>query len=298
MSGIRYGTNPIAWTNDDDPSIGAHISLEQCLSEAHQIGFDGIENGSRFPFDPTELKNTLDPHQLAFVSGWTSLSCLVNDVETEKARIQPELDRLKAMGCTVAIVCECSNTIHGTGKSLDQRPTLTAEEWVEFGARLEALAQYSADQGLPMVYHAHMGTVVQTPEEIDLLMQHTGPAMKLLFDTGHTFFGGGDPATVLAKHVHRLGHIHCKNVRPDIMQQVWDEKLSFLDGVRRGVFTVPGDEEGAIDFEPILKVAAEAGYQGWVVIEAEQDSLVREPMHYQSLGLKTLKDIAAKVGLE
>lgn len=296
---IRYGTNPIAWSNDDDQSLGAHISLEQCLREAGEIGFDGIENGHKFPQDPSELRQKLEPNGLQFVSAWYSLNLLVNSVEDEKRAIDPHIDRLLAMGCEVCIACETSNTIHGSQTTpLSQRPVLNPDDWSEFGAGIEAIAEYTRSRGLDLVYHPHMGTVVQTPEEYDLLMQHTGPATRLLFDTGHSFFGGGNPAEVLARHVDRLGHLHAKNVRADIMQQVWDEDLPFIEGVRRGVFTVPGDAEGAIDFEAVLKVVADAGYQGWLVIEAEQDSNLRDPVHYQSLGLNSLKSMARACGLD
>lgn len=149
-----------------------------------------------------------------------------------------------------------------------------------------------------MVYHHHMGTIVQTPEEIDLLMAHVGPKTRLLFDTGHCFFGGGDPAKVAAKHMDRVAHLHAKNVRPEIMKQVETEGLSFLEGVRRGVFTVPGDHEGGVDFAPVLKLAADHGYQGWLVIEAEQDPEVRDPLVYQSMGLEALRRMAREAGLD
>jgi inosose dehydratase len=143
-----------------------------------------------------------------------------------------------------------------------------------------------------------MGTIIESPEDIDNLMAHTGPATKLCFDTGHCYYGGGDPAAVLARHAHRLGHLHAKNVRPDIMAQVRQQNLSFLEGVRRGVFTVPGDRDGAVDFAPVLKIAADAGYQGWLVIEAEQDSAVRDPLLYQALGLAALRLMARQAGLD
>jgi inosose dehydratase len=296
---IRYGTNPIAWSNDDDQSIGAHISLEQCLRQAGEIGFDGIENGHKFPQDPQALKQKLQPNGLDFVSAWYSLNLLDISVAEEKASIDAHLDRLLAMGCQVCIACETSNSIHGAANTpLSQRPVLALEEWPLFGEKVEAIAEYTKSRGLDLVYHPHMGTIVQTPEEYDLFMQHTGPATKLLFDTGHCYFGGGNPAEVLARHVGRLGHLHAKNVRPAIMQQVWDEDLPFIEGVRRGVFTVPGDEEGAVDFDAVLKVAADASYTGWLVIEAEQDSSVRDPVYYQSLGLKALKTKAQACGLD
>ncbi len=296
---IRYGTNPIAWTNDDDRSIGAHISLGQCLSEAAQIGFDGIEKGHRMPGNGAELKALLASHGLVFVSGWHSTNLLVHDVAAEKAAIQPHLDMLKANDCKVCIVCETTNAIHGDDRAaLVDKPVLATDRWEKFGADIEAIALFTAEQGIDLVYHHHMGTIVENREEIGALMDNTGPATKLLLDTGHAWFGGSDPAELARSYMHRVRHIHAKNVRPQIAKQVREERLSFLEGVRRGVFTVPGDPEGIVDFEPVLKIAAENGYKGWLVIEAEQDPLVREPFKYQSMGLKALKAFAITAGLD
>jgi inosose dehydratase len=296
---ILYGTNPIAWSNDDDQRLGANISLEQCLREAGQIGFDGIEKGHKMPNDPAALKAALAPHGLRFVSGWYSLNLLAHSVEEEKRAIQPHLDLLKAMGCKVCIVCETSNAIHGRdNRPLVDGPELHADEWAKFGADVEAIAEFTAAQGLTLVYHHHMGTVVESPHEIDHFMANTGPATRLLLDTGHCFFGGGDPAELARKYMNRVSHIHAKNVRASIMAEVQAEHLSFLEGVRRGVFTVPGDPEGAVDFLPVLRIAAQHGYQGWLVIEAEQDPAVRNPVAYQSMGLQALKAMAREAGLD
>ena len=296
---IRYGTNPIAWSNDDDQTLGALISLEQCLSEAAKIGFDGIEKGHKMPGDGEKLKRLLAGHGLVFISGWYSTNLLVHDVEAEKKAMQPHLDMLKANGCTVCVACETSNAIHGNDAvPLADKPVLAADRWEKFGSDIEALAEWTAGQGIDIAYHHHMGTIVQTREEIGALMEVTGPAMKLLLDTGHAHFGGSDPAEIANAYMNRVAHIHCKNVRPAIRKQVWDERLSFLEGVRRGVFTVPGDDEGEVEFEPVLKVAAEHGYEGWVVIEAEQDPDVRNPYQYQSMGLAALKEMARRTGLD
>ncbi|WP_420342193.1 myo-inosose-2 dehydratase [Paenirhodobacter sp.] len=296
---IRFGTNPIAWANDDDQTLGAHIPTEQILREAAEIGFDGIENGHRWPADPEALRQLLGGYGLAFVSGWHSLNLLAHGVEAEKAAIQPHLDRLKHNGCTVCIACETSNSVQGLDVPVNDAPVLSAAEMAAFGAMVEEIAAFTAAQGVELVYHHHMGTVVETPAEIDAFMAATGPATKLLFDAGHAYFGanGQDPGPLLARHIGRVRHVHAKNVRPAVMARVRAEGLSFMDGVRAGVFTVPGDAEGGIDFAPLLGQLKAAGYAGWIVIEAEQDPSVREPFAYQSLGLKTLKAAAQAVGL-
>ncbi|HMQ41534.1 MAG TPA: myo-inosose-2 dehydratase [Paracoccus sp. (in: a-proteobacteria)] len=297
---ILYGTNPIAWANDDDQSIGADIPTEQILREAgREIGFDGIENGHRWPDDPEALKALLGGYGLRFISGWYSTELLTRSVEDEIAAVQPHLAKLKANDCKVCIACECSNTVHGSPDiPVNDRPRLSAAEMAEFGAKMEAFAAYLAGQGIRLAYHHHMGTVVESPEEIDAFMAATGPATHLLFDAGHCTFGGGDPVAVLRKHAPRIAHFHAKNIRRPITERVRAENMSFLQGVLAGAFTVPGDPEGAIDFVPLLRILADHDYDGWLVIEAEQDPAVRNPLQYQSLGLKSLKAAAIKAGLD
>ncbi|TJZ85521.1 myo-inosose-2 dehydratase [Paracoccus hibiscisoli] len=297
---ILYGTNPIAWANDDDQSIGAHIPTEQILREAgREIGFDGIENGHRWPEDPQELKTLLAEYGLRFISGWYSTHLLTRSVAEEIEAVGPHLARLKANGCKVCIVCECSNTVHGSPDvAVNDRPRLTGDQMAAFGARMEEFAAWMAAQGVTLVYHHHMGTVVESPEEIDAFMAATGPATHLLFDAGHCTFGGGDPEAVLRRHAARVSHFHAKNIRRPVTERVRAEGLSFLQGVMAGAFTVPGDPEGAIDFVPLLLILADVGYEGWLVIEAEQDPVVRNPLTYQAMGLKALKAAAREAGLD
>ena len=295
---IRFGTNPIAWSNDDDRSLGAHISLERCLREASAIGFDGIEKGHKMPSDPVALRAALAPLGLEFVSGWHSLNLLARSAADENAAIQPHLNLLKAMGCEVCIVCETSNAIHGNDAvALADKPVLSGPGWPVFGVAVEAVADYCAGQGIALAYHHHMGTVVQSRAEIDALMAATGPATRLLLDTGHALFAGVDPAALARDYMDRVVHIHAKNIRPTIAAQVWEQRLSFLEAVRRGVFTVPGDPDGAVDFAPVLRIAAEHGYDGWLVIEAEQDPEVADPFRFQSMGLQSLREMAGNAGL-
>ncbi|MBL1420664.1 MAG: myo-inosose-2 dehydratase [Alphaproteobacteria bacterium] len=296
---ILYGTNPIAWSNDDDQTLGQNISLEQCLIETAEIGFDGIEKGHKFPNNAPDMVDTLAPYGLKFVSGWWSLNLLSQDAEAEIAAMSDYLNLLQGCGCQVAILCETSNAIHSDNDHpLTDKPNLAANEWAQFGARLSQVAAHIRERGIIPVYHHHMGTIVQTGAEIDLLMANTDGNLSLLLDTGHAYFGGADPAQIAQKYMDRIHHIHAKNIRLDVMQHVLDQGLSFLDGVREGVFTVPGDKEGCVDFTSVLHVAAQNDYNGWVVIEAEQDPDVRHPYFYQCMGLKALKGFARDAGLE
>lgn len=296
---ILFGTNPIAWANDDDQSIGADIPTARILDEAgRQIGFDGIENGHRWPDDPEALRALLAQYGLKFISGWYSTELLIRSVEDEIKAVQPHLAKLKHNGCKVLIACETSNAIHGdANKPVNDRAKLSPEAMVVFGEKLEAFAAYLASEGVTLAYHHHMGTIIETEAEIDALMAATGPHVHLLFDAGHCAFGGGDPERVLSRHIARVAHVHAKNIRPVVTARVRAEGLSFLQGVLAGAFTVPGDQEGGIDFAPLLRILAKQGYDGWIVIEAEQDPAIRNPLLYQTLGLATLKREAKAAGL-
>lgn len=295
---IRFGTNPIAWANDDDQTIGADIPTARILEEAgRQIGFDGIENGHRWPDDPEALRALLADYGLTFISGWYSTNLLVQSVAEEITACQHHLAKLKHNQCKVMIVCETSNAIHGAAVPVNDRPRLTDEAMQAFCAKLEDFAAYLASEGVTLVYHHHMGTIIESAEDIDALMAHTGPHTHLLFDAGHCTFGGADPVAVLTKHAARVRHFHAKNIRPAITARVRAEGLSFLQAVMAGAFTVPGDQEGGVDFAPLLQILANTGYDGWIVIEAEQDPVQRNPLLYQTLGLATLKRLSKEVGL-
>lgn len=298
---IFYGTNPIAWSNDDDHSIGDHLSLDDCLSDCREIGFDGIEKGHKMPSEGAALKSALGAYGLRFVGGWHSTNILADGstLESEKVAMDAHIAMSKAAGTDVLIVCECSNTVHGRPDvPVNDRPVLSDGEWERFMAGINALAHHASAQGMRFCYHHHMGTCVESRADIDRFMAAAGPEVKLLLDTGHCLFGGADPAEVARKYIDRVGHIHCKNIRRPVMEQVRAEGVSFIEGVKRGAFTVPGDPEGCVAFEPVLKIAAEHGYRGWLVIEAEQDSAIREPLHYQRMGYEALRRMAVEAGLD
>lgn len=296
---ILYGTNPIAWSNDDDWSIGDQFGLEDCLSDCRKIGFDGIEKGHKMPDEGRALKAALAAYGLRFAAGWFSTNLLVNDIETEKRALRAWIDFTRAAGGDHVNACECSNTVHGNDDvAVNDRPVMTDAEWYRFSRGYEELSRFAHAEGMKMGYHHHMGTIIESAADIDRFMQMAGPHTRLLLDTGHCTFGGADPAEIARKYMSRVSHIHAKNVRPQIMREVREQRLSFLEGVRRGAFTVPGDAEGCVAFEPVLQIAADHGYSGWLVIEAEQDSAVRAPFHYQDMGLRALRRMARQVGLD
>jgi inosose dehydratase len=296
---IRYGTNPIAWSNDDDRSLGADAPLERCLDEAGRIGFEGIEKGWKFPDDPAAMGEALAPHGLALISGWWSTNLLERSVEDELAAMKSYRRLMTGMETGLAILCETTGAIHGDPvRPLPTKPVLARDDWPRLGQRLTELAKRLRDEGLTPVYHHHMGAVVQFRNEIDALMDAAGDELALLLDAGHAFFADVDPVKLARDYMPRVSHIHAKNVRPAIKRRAAEEGMSFLQAVRAGVFTVPGDPEGGVDFEPILRVAAEHGYRGWLVIEAEQDPEVRNPWEYQSMGLGALREAARAAGLD
>jgi inosose dehydratase/3D-(3,5/4)-trihydroxycyclohexane-1,2-dione acylhydrolase (decyclizing) len=292
---IRIGANPIGWSNDDMPELGGHIPLEQCLTEAKAAGFEGMELGNKFPRQAEELRPILDRHGLALVSGWYSTFLLERDPETELREARAHIDLLKAMGCAVLIAAECTRTVHGTrGAPLSRRPVMSDAEWERFNGRLTRFAELLAGEGLTPVYHHHMGTVVQTGAEIDRMMAGTGPAVKLLLDTGHATWGGADPVDLARRYGDRIGHIHTKDVRRTVMDRAKAEDWSFLDSVVAGVYTVPGD--GMVDYVAVLREVPD--YSGWIVIEAEQDPAKAEPAVYAKLGYDNLTRFLAEAGLK
>lgn len=278
---IRLGTNPIGWSNDDLRELGGTTPLEVCLTEARAAGFAGIELGHKFPRDFVTLRPILDRYGLALVSGWYSSSLLERDAAAEMTAMRPHLTLLQKMDCDVLILAETSNAIHGDRSApLSRRPVLS--NWSRFADRLSALSDLARAEGLTIVYHHHMGTIVQTEREIDRLMTET--TVSLLLDTGHATFAGADPVALARRYRERIRHVHCKDVRAPVLAESQAGDWSFLDSVVAGVYTVPGD--GCVDFAAVL--AELPDYSGWLVVEAEQDPARADPLTYARLGHDTL----------
>ncbi len=294
--GVTFGINPIGWSNDDMRELGGWIPLETCLSEARGAGFTGIELGNKFPRQADELRPIMEAHDIALVGGWYSSGLLARSAAEEIAAMQDHLTLIKAMGCTVFILAETTGAVHGDKTStLSSRPKLTAGGWAAFGRQMSEVCAYLRDQGLAPAYHHHMGTVVETAEEIDRFMDSTDDSVGLLLDTGHAAFAGIDPVALAKTYAQRVTHVHCKDLRGAVCEEARNRDVSFLDAVVDGVFTVPGD--GDVDFPPVLAEMARAGYRGWLVVEAEQDPEKANPKTYAEMGHANLSRMAAEAGL-
>jgi inosose dehydratase len=294
---VRIGINPITWSNDDMPELGGATPLEVALSETKEAGYAGTEMGGKFPKVPATLRPILEEHGLVLVSGWYSGELLERSVEEEITAAQSHLDLLAAMGCKVMVYAETTGTVQNRReRPLSSRPRADAGQWGDYGKRLTQVAEHFLQHGVQMAFHHHMGTVVETEDEVDRLMENTGDAVGLLIDTGHATFAGIDPLTLVRRYGTRMNHVHCKDVRLDRLERAKKEDLSFMDAVVDGVFTVPGD--GGIDFKALLTTLKEARYQGdWLVVEAEQDPAKAHPLTYAKKGYETLSRLAQEIGL-
>lgn len=294
---IRWGVSPIAWCNDDMRELGGDTTLDELLSDVRDIGFDGVELGNKFPRDPEVLAPIMAGYGLDIVGGWYSSNLLVRDADAEIDALAKHLALLDYMDSSVFILAETSNAVHCDryGSRLDTHPILPAADWKQFGERLNTVARFINDRGLRFAYHHHLGTVVETREELDRFFDATGDHVGLVLDTGHALFGGIEPIDVIKARPERVAHVHCKDVRTAKYDEFLANGTSFLNGVVGGMFTAPGD--GDYDYAPFMRALADIDYSGWIVIEAEQDPAIANPRDYSQLGLDTLKRLAKQAEL-
>ena len=291
---VKLGIAPIAWTNDDMPDLGAENTFEQCVSEMALAGFTGCEVGNKYPRDTAVLKKALELRGMQICNAWFSSFLTTKPYEEVEKDFIEHITFLKEMGAKVVGMSEQGHSIQGTDKPIfEAKYVMNDEEWDTLCTGINKLGKVAKDMGIKLCFHHHMGTVVQTEEEIDRLMANTDPELfGLLFDCGHLAYCGEDYMSVLNKYADRIRHVHLKDIRPEKVEQVKREHLSFLQGVRLGTFTVPGD--GVIDFKPIFDVLEKTGYEGYVLVEAEQDPAKANPFEY---ALKARKYIKENTGL-
>jgi inosose dehydratase len=295
-SKVKLGIAPIAWTNDDLPDLGGENTFEQCVSEMALAGFTGSEVGNKYPKDPVALKKALDLRGVEICNQWFSCFLISQPFETVERDFREQLAFLKALGAKVIGVSEQSYSIQGEQKTpiFGSKYVMDEKEWLLLCDGLDRLGKISKEEyGIDLTFHHHMGTVVENAAEVERMMENTNPEyVSLLYDTGHFAYCGENPLEMVKKHINRIKHVHLKDIRPEVIKHIKEESLSFLEGVRKGAFTVPGD--GSIDFEPILSVLAENNYEGYMVVEAEQDPAIANPFEY---ALKARAYIKEKTGL-
>ena len=297
MSKVQYGISPLTWTNDDMPELGGDIPLETCLSEMSEAGFTGTELGTKYPREPEVLIPLLKQHNLVLASGWFSGNLMTLTAEEEIAAMQVHIKLLKAAGCKAMVYGEVSNSVHGDiNTPLSQRVILTMAEWKVYADKLTIVADYLLNEhGIKLSFHHHVGTICETEDDINMLMEMTGDSVHLTLDTGHITYGGGNPVTMIKRWGHRIGHMHFKDLRLGVMKTARDADKSFLNAVLDGVFTVPGT--GDVNYDDVFAALKERDYAGWLLVEAEQDPAKANPLTFAKTAYTNITGYATKYGL-
>lgn len=295
MLKARLGISPICWWNDDLVELSDDVSLDECLRQVAHAGYTGCETGRRFPMSYAELGPILSRHGVAVCGGWFSGTILEGDIEANKDRIRAQMDLFIAAGAPCIVYGEVAGSIQGErGTPLSRKRRLSDDEMRTYGRAMTAFGEWCAGQGMPLAYHHHMGAVVQFENEIDAFIANSGEGIPLLYDTGHLAFAGGDVFGVIDRHHRRISHVHTKDVRMEVIRALDWSRDSFLDAVWKGAFTVPGD--GSLDFEAIVGRLASHGYEGWFVVEAEQDPKKAPPLEWSTRGNRELHRVMAAAG--
>ena len=294
---IKLGIAPIAWSNDDMPELGGDTTLEQCLAEASKAGFTGVESGGKFPKNSKELLPKLKKENLQLCSGWYGAQLLKNTPVEEFKLMRPQLNLFKDCDSPCMVFAEVTNSIQGDPTTpLSLRPRLSDDDWKLLIIRINEISKMMMDEGMPLAYHHHMGTVIETENETKRLIENTEETVKLLIDTGHMLFAKGNSIKLAEDFSERLIHIHCKDIRKDVLKKSLNNDSTFRQAFLDGAFTVPGD--GCIDYKPFLKVLYKKNYKGWLVVEAEQDPAKANPFEYAKIGFNYLSKTAKECGFE
>ena len=294
---VKLGIAPIAWSNDDMPELGGETSLEQCLDEASQAGFIGIESGGKFPKTSKELLPKLNNYNLNLCSGWYGGNLRQNSTDEEKQLIRGQLDLFKDCNAPCIVFAEVSGSIQGDpNRKLSTRPQMDNEEWNSFCNKLSEMGKFLESEGMPLAYHHHMGTVIETHEDTIRLLENTDDSVKLTLETGHMLFAQGNSKKILEDFSSRIIHIHCKDIRKNVLDNSLENDLSFRGAFLDGAFTVPGD--GCIDYKPLFDILKVKNYSGWLVVEAEQDPAKANPFKYAKIGYKYLTETLKASNIE
>ncbi len=278
---------PINWSNDDDPRLGAEITFDQCIEEMQQAGFSGTELGTKFPKEAARLKQALSAKQLSLSSAWFSsffTSPSSSDYDNTIENFVTHMSFLRAVGADVVNVCECHDAITQGDEPLfgQTKPNLTQLQWHRLAQGLNTIGDIAHRFNIKLSYHFHLGTAVETRAEIDRLMDLTNPTyVGLLLDTGHAYAADAKPLELIARYGERINQVHLKDIRMPVLNLMRQGHHSFMDGVKQGLFTVPGD--GQLNFSEIFSRLEDFDYHGWLVVEAEQDPQKAPPLQYAKM---------------
>ena len=288
---VRFGIAPINWSNDDMPELGGNYTLDTILSEMSQAGYSGTEIGNKFPKDSFSIKEALKKFDLELASSWHSTFFLSKDIHSELESVKQKASFLVDGGAKAINIAECSGSIHGEiGLPLVSKPVCNKQDWARLTDSLNKVGEICNSFGLSMAYHHHMGTCIQSEEEIYKLLSGTDPELvHLCADTGHMYFAGIDPINFFENNMNRIKHIHFKDLRHQVFDALNFKTDSFLKAVLNGTFTVPGD--GCIDFNAISDIIIRSKYCGWIIVEAEQDPAIANPLEYALLSKTYLNNI-------
>jgi inosose dehydratase len=279
------------------PELGGDTTLEQCLAEASEAGFTGIESGGKFPKNSKELLPKLEKENLKLCSGWYGAHLLKNTSSEEFKLMRQQLNLFKDCDAPCMVFAEVTNSIQGDPRTpLSKRPRLSKDDWKLLITRINEISKMMIDEGMPLAYHHHMGTVIETESETKRLIESTNDCVKLLIDTGHMLFAQGNSVKLAQDFSERLIHVHCKDIRKEVLEKSLKNDTTFRQAFLDGAFTVPGD--GCIDYKPFLQVLHKKNYNGWLVVEAEQDPAKANPFEYAKIGFNYLSKTAKECGFD
>jgi len=279
---IKLACAPINWTNDDAPELGGELTYQQALSEMALAGYKGSEVGNKYPKDPEVMNKALKLRNMEICNSW--FSCFFT-TRPEKYTIEQFIktrDYLHAVGAKVIGICEVGLSVQGdlSAPLYENTPELTDEQFKKIAAGCNKLGELAKEKGMTVAYHHHMGTGIQTIEQYTKLMEMTDKDLvKALLDTGHWTYAGEDAVKAFRKFIDRTAHIHFKDLRRSVWEEVGPKRYSYVGSVIKGVFTVPGDGD-MVDWDGVFNVIKNSNYEGWLVVEAEQDPHIYDPLEY------------------
>lgn len=276
---IHVGVSPLSWTNDVLEDLGGDIPLETCLAEAAEAGYEGIELGRKFPRTIETLAPVLNQEKLKLASGWHNGLMIERRFEDELAALHDHAMLLKSLGAKVMVYGECGAMpgLTPLDEPLSKSPALGHIDLLQYAEKVNNLAVLLLkNYGLRLAYHHHLMMIVETDDELKAFLKATNDSVGIVLDCGHATVASVDIRWVLENYGHRVAHVHLKDVRGEVLDNVMNNDLSFNDAVRAGLFTVPG--EGIVNFAPVIHFLKNSTYKGWVIIEAEQDPEKAPPL--------------------